>query len=145
MSAIALFNRNMAKETENLFLAPEVVRSGVSKLLKSPDLGFYLVAEQNNKVVGSLMITTEWSDWRCARFWWIQSVYVLPDFRRKGLYGRLYSEVKKLAQSDSNVCGFRLYVEKNNTIAKQAYRKYGMHKTAYRLFEEAKPNRNIAS
>ena len=142
---IARFNTNIAQETENLALKQEIVESGVIKLLNNPELGFYLVAESDSQIVGSLMITTEWSDWRCGQFWWIQSVYVLSDFRRTGLYGRLYSRVKELAESDENVCGFRLYVEKDNIIAQEAYRKYGMHQTAYHVFEETKPDLSFTS
>ncbi|MYB35251.1 MAG: GNAT family N-acetyltransferase [Gammaproteobacteria bacterium] len=139
VAQITRFNVNIAQETENLALRQEIVESGVTKLLNNPELGFYLVAESDSRIIGSLMITTEWSDWRCGQFWWIQSVYVLSDFRRIGLYGRLYSKVKELAEMDENVCGFRLYVEKDNTVAQEAYRKYGMHKTAYHLYEETKP------
>ncbi|MCY4226839.1 MAG: GNAT family N-acetyltransferase [Gammaproteobacteria bacterium] len=144
-SQIAQFNINIAQETEGLALKPEIVESGVIRLLSHPELGFYLVAECESQIVGSLMITTEWSDWRCGQFWWIQSVYVLSDFRRSGLYGRLYSRVKELAESDENVCGFRLYVEKDNTVAQAAYRKYGMHQTAYHVFEETKPGLSYTS
>ncbi len=145
IARITQFNINIAKETENLNLNPRVVESGVEKLISNPNLGFYLVAASDDQIIGSLMITTEWSDWRCGQFWWIQSVYVLSDFRKQGLYGRLYSKVKELAQQDGNVCGFRLYVEQDNVVAQKAYRKYGMHQTAYRMFEESKPNMNITS
>ena len=142
---ITRFNMNIALETENLALKREIVESGVTRLLNNPELGFYLVAESDSRIVGSLMITTEWSDWRCGQFWWIQSVYVLSDFRRVGLYGHLYSRVKELAELDGNVCGFRLYVEKDNTVAQEAYRKYGMHQTAYHVFEETKPGLSFTS
>lgn len=141
---ITEFNISIARETEDLALKPETVRAGVSKLLGNSELGFYLVGEMDAEIVGSLMITTEWSDWRCGQFWWIQSVYVLPEFRKQGLYGRLYLKVKELAQADENVCGFRLYVEKDNLAAQAAYRKYGMHKTAYRMYEETRPGLSFA-
>ncbi len=145
VAQIAQFNINIAKETENLALKSEIVKSGVAKLLNHPELGFYLVAESSHQIVGSLMITTEWSDWRCGKFWWIQSVYVLPDFRRHGIYGSLYSKVKELSELDKSVCGFRLYVEKDNDVAQTAYLKCGMHQTPYALFEETKPDLSFTS
>ncbi len=145
IAQITQFNIGIAKETENLNLNPTVVRLGVAKLIDNPNFGFYLVAESDTRIVGSLMITTEWSDWRCGQFWWIQSVYVLSEFRRKGLYGCLYSKVKELAELDDNVCGFRLYVEKDNAVAQKAYRKYGMHNTPYLLFEETKTSVSLSS
>ena len=86
------------------------------------------------------MVTTEWSDWRNGLFWWIQSVYVRPQNRRQGLYRQLYQAVKSLAEQESNVCGFRLYVEHENARAQETYRSLGMEETAYKLFEELKPN-----
>ncbi|MYD76844.1 MAG: GNAT family N-acetyltransferase [Gammaproteobacteria bacterium] len=138
-SVITEFNLGIALETENLKLRPETVRAGVAKLLDNPAFGFYLVAELDGQIVGSLMITTEWSDWRCGQFWWIQSVYVLPEFRKKGLYSRMYEKVKELARKNDNVYGFRLYVEKENFAAQAAYLKTGMRQTGYRMFEELKP------
>ena len=132
---IAEFNISMAKETETLQLDAEVVYAGVQALIQNDDMGFYLVFEKNEKVVGSLMITKEWSDWRNGVFWWIQSVYVPPEFRRQGIYRSLYQEVQKLASSE-NVCGFRLYVEKDNAAAQQTYKKLGMHETHYLLYEQ---------
>ncbi len=86
---IAKFNRAMALETENKILDPEVLLQGVKSVLKKPELGFYIVAELNDKVVGCLMITTEWSDWRNGIFWWIQSVYIHPEHRREGVYSKM--------------------------------------------------------
>ncbi len=135
---IAEFNQNMARETEALELVPEIILSGVKALLSNRNLGFYLLAEADDEVVGSLMVTTEWSDWRNARFWWIQSVYVLPQWRRKGLYRKLYQRVKQLAAENRDVCGYRLYVEKENTIAQTTYDNVGMHETRYKMYEELK-------
>lgn len=133
------FNLGIALETENLRLRPKTVRAGVAKLLENPGFGFYLVAELDGQTVGSLMVTTEWSDWRCGQFWWIQSVYVLPEFRKRGIYRRMHEKVKELARENDNVCGFRLYVEKENFAAQAAYLKTGMCQTGYRMFEELKP------
>ncbi len=90
----------------------------------------------DNEVVASLMITTEWSDWRDGLFWWVQSVFVVPAHRRKGLYSKLYNHVKELAAEDENICGFRLYVDKENIPAQKTYEKCGMEQTNYILYEE---------
>lgn len=133
------FNLAMALETERKQLFPEVVTAGVRRLLRNPGSGFYLIAETGTQVAGSLMITTEWSDWRNGSFWWIQSVYVRPRFRRRGVYRRLYRYVQDLAAKDRAACGFRLYVERENRRAQAAYRAAGMAQTRYLVFEELKP------
>ncbi|NEQ53615.1 MAG: GNAT family N-acetyltransferase [Leptolyngbya sp. SIO3F4] len=135
---IAYFNQAMALETENKKLAPEVILAGVKALLANPSYGFYIVAEAESQVVACLMITTEWSDWRNGVFWWIQSVFVKPDYRRRGIYRRMYTFIKQMANDSSNVCGFRLYVEKDNTRAQQTYASMGMMQSPYRIFEELK-------
>ncbi len=135
---IAGFNQEMAQETEGVELIPEIILTGVRKLINNDTLGFYLVAEVNSEIVGSLMVTTEWSDWRNGQFWWIQSVYVIPSWRRKGLYRRLYTQVKQLAEKNVNVCGYRLYVEKANVVAQSTYDNVGMHETHYKMYEELK-------
>ena len=129
------FNLALANETEHRKLDPKIVRAGVENLLRDAKLGFYTVAEQNKRVVGALMITFEWSDWRNKTFWWIQSVYVHQDFRRRGIYRRLYDHVRGLAEQTGEVCGLRLYVEKGNLVAQQAYSQLGMSEAAYKIFE----------
>ena len=128
------FNQAMAYETETKELAPEVVRPGVDGLFAQPEFGFYVIAESGGTPVGSLMITYEWSDWRNGLFWWIQSVYVAPDWRRRGVYRGLYEYVKELAAAEG-VCGFRLYVEKQNHAAQRTYQNLGMTETQYLMFE----------
>jgi ribosomal protein S18 acetylase RimI-like enzyme len=137
--AIVGFNAAMALETEGKRLLPEVIGAGVRALLRSPNAGFYVLAETKVQVVGALMITKEWSDWRNGTFWWIQSVYVRPEFRRQGVYRRLYRHVQGMAAKDKRVCGFRLYVERENRRAQKTYRSLGMEKTRYLVFEELKP------
>jgi GNAT superfamily N-acetyltransferase len=136
---IARFNAQMAHETEGKELIPEVIGAGVRRLLDTPSLGFYLVAEHEARVVACLMITNEWSDWRNGLFWWIQSVYVEAPFRRQGVYRRMYEHVRKMAKTDAGVCGFRLYVEKENEVAHATYASLGMQQTDYLLYEELKP------
>jgi ribosomal protein S18 acetylase RimI-like enzyme len=137
--AIVAFNSAMALETEGKRLFPEVIGAGVRSLLRRPKAGFYLLAETKAQIIGVLMITKEWSDWRNGAFWWIQSVYVRPEFRRKGVYRRLYRHIQQLARKDPTVCGFRLYVERENRRAQATYRALGMEKTRYLVFEELKP------
>ena len=134
------FNIRMAHETEGVELIPEVITAGVKTMIDNPQMGFYLVVELDNGIQASLMITTEWSDWRNGIFWWIQSVYVRPDYRRQGLYRELYLRVKELAEQEPAVCGFRLYVERDNIAAQKTYESLGMSETEYKLFEELQPS-----
>jgi ribosomal protein S18 acetylase RimI-like enzyme len=134
--SLVKFNQLMAWETEQKKLDETILLKGVSALIADNNKGFYLVAEQNNEVVGSLMVTTEWSDWRNGVFWWIQSVYISPDFRRQGIYAQLYNQVKTLAEQKQDVCGFRLYVEKENIIAQKTYDSLGMQQSHYLMYEE---------
>jgi ribosomal protein S18 acetylase RimI-like enzyme len=135
---IADFNAAMALETEAKVLIPAVIEAGVSALIENPERGFYLVAESQGTVAGCLLITFEWSDWRNAQFWWIQSVYVHPDYRGQGVYKSLYSAVRDMAHQQPGVCGFRLYVEKENQRAQQTYSALGMERTHYQIYEELK-------
>jgi len=136
--SIAEFNIAMAMETEQKKLKRELIEPGVKALFDHPEYGEYLVAESEGQIIGSLMITKEWSDWRNGLFWWIQSVYILPEYRRQGIYRAMYQKVKQLAEQAGNICGFRLYVEKENEIAQKTYRSLGMDETHYKLFEEMK-------
>lgn len=134
-AVIGAFNRNLAWETEKLRLNSAIVGRGVRALLKDAGKGTYFVAEQSGAVVGQLLITYEWSDWRNSNFWWIQSVYVAAEFRSSGVFRALFSHVQKLARSRRGVCGLRLYVEKNNRRAQQAYDRLGMKPTHYKIYE----------
>ncbi len=133
---IVRFNNAMAMETESRTLAEATVNAGVEAVFSSSDKGFYVVAERGGDVVGALMVTYEWSDWRNGFFWWIQSVYVAPEFRRLGVYRRLYEFIIDRAQSAGDVYGFRLYVERDNAIAQKVYANLGMSETDYLMFEQ---------
>jgi ribosomal protein S18 acetylase RimI-like enzyme len=133
------FAAAMALETERKVLLQDVISTGVHHLLAHPGMGFYVMAECEGEVAGSLMVTNEWSDWRNGNFWWVQSVYVRPQFRRRGVYRQLYQYLQKRAAEDATVCGFRLYVERDNLRAQATYRAAGMEQTHYILFEELKP------
>jgi ribosomal protein S18 acetylase RimI-like enzyme len=132
---LARYNEAMAWETEHLRLDPARVLAGTQSALADPAKGFYLVAEQEGDIVGQLMITYEWSDWRNGVFWWIQSVYVAPAHRGAGVFRALYREVESMAQRQPGVCGLRLYVESDNERAQAAYHRLGMRTTSYRLLE----------
>lgn len=124
----------MARETEDLELDRDILTRGVNALFADPALGRYYVAESDGRVVASLMITYEWSDWRNGMVWWIQSVYVLPEFRRRGAYAGLYAHVKALVDQ-STVRGIRLYVDKRNAGAREVYARLGMNGEHYLVFE----------
>lgn len=132
------FNIAMALETEDKVLKRSEIEPGVQGLFDHPEYGFYMVAESDGLIVGSLMITFEWSDWRNGVFWWIQSVYVRPEFRRKGVYRTMYNIIKDMAANDKSICGFRLYVERENVNAQMTYQSLGMEETHYKLYEEIK-------
>jgi ribosomal protein S18 acetylase RimI-like enzyme len=133
---IVKFNVAMALETEHKELLLPVVTRGVRALFENPQHGFYLVAETADEVVGCLMITYEWSDWRCGVFWWLQSVYVKPEFRRRGVFRKLYEFLRVRAAQGAEVCGFRLCFEQSNQAAQTTYGKIGMTKTSYGVFEQ---------
>jgi ribosomal protein S18 acetylase RimI-like enzyme len=132
---IAAFNSAMAEETEGKSLDPDTVGPGVANVLADSRRGRYWVAENGGAVVGQLMVTYEWSDWRNGNLWWIQSVYVCPDWRRKGVFSVLYRHVESLAATDPEVIGLRLYVEQNNTRAQHTYEALGMVKPHYLVME----------
>jgi len=130
------FNQAMALETEGKSLETGILTPGVEAVFVDDSKGFYVVAEENDKIVGGLMITYEWSDWRNKWFWWIQSVYILPEVRGRRVYSQLYNFVKDTANKRGDVCGFRLYVEKENTRAQAVYEKLGMKESHYLMYEE---------
>jgi len=135
-AAMIEFNKAMALETEGKHLGDEVLSRGVAAVFDDPQKGFYVVAEDDGQVVGGLLITFEWSDWRNGWFWWIQSVYVRPEARGRSVYSRLYAFVKQMAAQNMNVCGFRLYVDRENEQAQRVYEKLGMELTNYLPYEE---------
>ena len=132
---ITEFNRRLAEETEDKTLDSALVTSGVSSLLANPEQGQYYVAERDGEMIGQLLITYEWSDWRNGCFWWIQSVYVAPEHRRSGVFSRLFGHVAELAQRDQGVCGLRLYVAEDNSRAQKTYSTLGLTHAGYRVME----------
>lgn len=136
-SAMVEFNQAMALETEGKRLDPEKISAGVKAVFGDEKKGFYVVAENEaSEIVGGLMITYEWSDWRNGWFWWIQSVYILPEGRGQRIYSRLYEFVKEKALENGGVCGFRLYVDLENKHAQKVYESVGMFASNYLIFSE---------
>jgi GNAT superfamily N-acetyltransferase len=129
------FNARMARETESLTLDPATLSAGVQAALADPAKAIYFVAEVGGHVVGQLMITHEWSDWRNGDIWWVQSVYVHPDYRRWGIFRALYAHARRQAQAVGAV-GIRLYVEQDNSVAQRCYAQLGMSLAHYRVMEE---------
>jgi ribosomal protein S18 acetylase RimI-like enzyme len=132
---IAGFQVKMALETENLKLDEATVKKGVLTVMQDPGKGKYFVAVDETNIVSSLLVTYEWSDWRNKWVLWIQSVYVLPEFRKLGIFRQMYLKVKEWAEQDEEVGGVRLYVDKSNTRAIDVYKRLGMNGEHYQVFE----------
>ncbi len=131
------FNAALAWETEHKRLKLEVLTAGVRAVFADPAKGFYTIAlNEHGEVVGQMMVTFEWSDWRNGWFWWVQSVYVREDARRNGVFRALYREMQRQAAADSGVIGLRLYVEEDNERARATYAALGMTLTTYGMMEE---------
>ena len=133
-AVIAEFNRGLAWESEGKALDQAVLARGVAALFADAAKGFYTVAERNGEVIGQTLVTFEWSDWRNGWFWWIQSVYVREDARRGGVFRAIFEHLRREAASEG-VIGLRLYVERDNDLAKHAYHKLGLIDTSYELLE----------
>jgi GNAT superfamily N-acetyltransferase len=128
------FQMKMAWETEKITLNPITVNKGVNEVFTDPVKGEYYVAAADGKVIASLLITYEWSDWRNCNIWWFQSVYVIPEFRRQGVFRKMYAFIRNRAE-EQGVIGLRLYVETGNTRAKKTYESLGMTGDHYSLYE----------
>jgi ribosomal protein S18 acetylase RimI-like enzyme len=138
LETIVKFNYNLAKETEDKELDLEILTKGVESILTDGSKGQYYVYEIDNKVVGQIMHTYEWSDWRNGMFLWVQSVYVDAAYRRQGIYKELYNHIKNICDNDDNIIGIRLYVEKENSNAKATYKSLGMQECNYHMYEYEK-------
>ncbi len=140
LDTIVAFSAAMALETEGRLLDQPRLREGTLSLLHTPERGFFVVAELPDagcsRLVGQLMITFEWSDWRNAVFWWVQSVYVAPAWRRQGIYRAMHNHIVNRAKSNPQVCGIRLYVEQENRVAQTVYQRVGLAHSAYAVYEQ---------
>jgi len=135
LETIADFNVHLAEETEETSLDRETVLQGVRTLLSDETRGSYYVA-CTDRIIGQMMHTREWSDWRNGDIWWIQSVYVHPDYRRQGVFRSLHGHLKTLAESDPDVVGLRLYVEQGNHAARATYAGLGMRQVRYLFMQD---------
>lgn len=133
---VADFNARLALETENKRLDPEIALRGARVGLEHPEWCRYFVVECDGRPAGQAMITFEWSDWRCGLFWWFQSVYIHPDYRRRGVFRALFEHISGLARSSPEVCGLRLYVEEHNRSAIETYRRLGLQASGHIVFEQ---------
>ncbi len=140
VDSIVAFSAAMALETEGRQLDRARLREGTLSLLTSPERGFFMVAELpeagGHRLVGQLMVTFEWSDWRNGVFWWVQSVYVAPAWRRQGVYRTMHDHIIAKAKAEPQVCGIRLYVEQENRTAHIVYERVGLAPSAYRVYEQ---------
>ena len=132
---IAQFNSDMALETEGINLNQKDLRLGVAAVISDSNLGFYMISEHDGIMIGQILITKEWSDWRNGSFWWIQSVFVETKYRRMGVYTEMYNMILEMAKNARNVCGLRVYVDRNNVLAMQVYSQLGMVHSHYDLYE----------
>lgn len=135
IESIVQFQANMAMESEGTLLDKEKVTKGVAAAMSDESKGTYWVAKVDGKAIGSLMLTREWSDWNNNWYWWIQSVYVMPEYRKQGVYKAMYAAVRDAAKR-SNVSQIRLYVDKTNHPAQKVYQQLGMHESHYLMYEE---------
>jgi GNAT superfamily N-acetyltransferase len=137
-ATIVEYNRRLATETEGKALDPAALTAGVAAALADPTRkGPYYLAVDGATILGQLQITLEWSDWRNGWFWWIQSVYVVAEARKKGVFRSLYGHVVELARREPDVVGLRLYVERDNHAAQKTYETLGMKQAAYLLLERS--------
>lgn len=136
LDTIVEFNCRLAQETEEKQLHVETVRAGVGALLSSADKGRYFLACQDDRIVGQIMLTYEWSDWRNGSVWWLQSVYVHPEYRRRGVFRAMCHHVEESARATAGVIGVRLYVADTNEAAQQTYREIGIAPAGYLVFEK---------
>jgi len=134
-AVITEFQIKMAFETENYKLDHNIVAKGVASVFRDPQKGKYYVATEDGKIISSLLITHEWSDWRNNWMYWIQSVYVLPEKRGQGIYKQMYNSILEIVNNNSEVAGLRLYVDISNLAARNVYAKMGMNGDHYQVFE----------
>lgn len=136
ISTLIDYNRALADETENISLDIDILRQGITRALELNDC-HYFVAQMDGKIVGQTMITPEWSDWRNGVMWWMQSVYVHPDYRKRGVFKSLFKHIESLAAKNPEVKGIRLYVMRDNQAGRSAYQNLGMNNSGYIVYEKS--------
>ncbi|HVF36096.1 MAG TPA: GNAT family N-acetyltransferase [Candidatus Saccharimonadia bacterium] len=137
IDTLVAYNAAMAWETEQKRLDPDVLARGIAAVFDDPGRGFYLVAELDGAPAGALLVTFEWSDWRCGDWWWIQSVFVPEAHRRAGVFRSLYGAVESRARARTDVVGLRLYVEWENERAQRTYTSLGMKQAHYHMYQRS--------
>ncbi len=135
IETLVSFQIHMAKESEEMILDLATVTKGVTHLFDNPQTGYYLIAELDQQPAGCLLVLKEWSDWRNGDVLWIHSVYIATDFRRQGVFRKMYAHLKEKVLSDDSLRGLRLYVDKRNTRAQKTYQTLGMTDAHYQLYE----------
>ena len=138
LDTVVQYNYNLAYETEGKKLNKEILYKGVKRILQDESKGIYHICEIDGKVVGQIMYTYEWSDWRNGAFIWIQSVYVNKEYRGKGVFKALYGKIKEICEHSEEYVGIRLYVEKENYTAQKTYKNIGMEQCNYLIYEYEK-------
>lgn len=134
-SHIVDFQLKMAWETESMHLDRATVEQGVEAVFNDPSKGYYLLAKSGDQTIASMLLTPEWSDWRNKTFLWIQSLYVVPAFRKRGVFKKLYDHIKIVVQNSPEYAGLKLYVDHDNLPAQLVYKRVGMDDSHYKLYE----------
>ena len=135
LDVIAALNQAIARELQDLELDAARLRRGIAAVLGSREKGFFLVAEADGEVVGALMVGYEWSPWREATFWWVNNVFVEPQWRRKGVYTAMHRHLESESRRTLGVCGIRLYTGLENQVARRTYRTLGMKGSPSEVFQ----------
>jgi len=130
------YNRALAKETENLSLDIDVLRLGIQTALKLENCYYFIAEIERGNVIGQTMITSEWSDWRNSEIWWIQSVYVHPDYRKQGVFRKIFMHIENISKKSHLVKSLRLYVMKDNLVGIETYKNLGMNNSGYLVYEK---------
>lgn len=142
VETIVNFNIALCQETEGRELDRLTVMEGVRRFVSEPGRGKYFVANIGGEVVGQTAYTFEWSDWRNGEIWWIQSVYVNPRYRGNGVFSALFAHIKELGENDTECCGIRLYMERENQAARKSYQRLGINEAGYEVFELLLPKKS---
>ena len=135
LPTIVRFVIAMARDSEDVILDEATVTAGARAVLADPAKGVYHLAEAGGEVVGQALVTTEWSDWNATDYWWIQTVYVRPDWRGRGVFDALYEHLRARARA-AGTAALRLYVRRDNLPARRAYERAGMVEDDYLVYEE---------
>ncbi len=135
ISLIVSFQLKMAMESEEMLLDKAILENGVNAVFEDQNKGRYYVAGFENQIVGSMLNTYEWSDWRNGIIIWFQSVYVMPEYRKNGIFKNMYQHIKNIVEKNDQYKGMRLYVDVGNLKAQKVYADMGMVGDHYFTYE----------